>query len=99
MADNVENAVFEILKKIQAELAAFKTSVDRRFDGVDRRFDDVDDRLASVDVRLGGVETVVRKQQRNSAGMLVMTRAISGDFDKRVSELELRVTRLEAQQH
>jgi hypothetical protein len=89
MSDNVENAVFEILKKIQGDLAAFRASVDKRFDDVDRRFD-------AVDARFGGVETIIRKQQRDSAGMLVMTRAISGDFDKRVSELEQRVTRLES---
>lgn len=89
MSENVENAVFEILKKIQGDLASFRASVDRRFDDVERRFD-------AVDARFGGVETIIRKQQRDSAGMLVMTRAVSGDFDKRVSELEQRVTRLEA---
>jgi BMFP domain-containing protein YqiC len=91
MGDNVESAVFEILKKIQGDLAAFRTEVDKRFDEVDRRFN-------AVDARFGGIETIIRKQQRDSAGMLVMTRAVSGDFDKRVSELEQRVTRLEAQQ-
>jgi len=91
MSDNVENAVFEILKKIQSDLAAFRTSVDQRFNEVDRRFN-------AIDARFGGIETIIRKQQRDSAGMLVMTRAVSGDFDKRVSELEQRVTKLEAQE-
>jgi hypothetical protein len=35
MSDNVENAVFEILKKIQGELAAFRHSVDTRLDNVE----------------------------------------------------------------
>lgn len=39
MTENVENAIFEILKSIQAELADHR----RRFDQIDRRFDSLED--------------------------------------------------------
>jgi hypothetical protein len=35
MSDNVENAVFEILKKMQGDFAAFRTSVDRRLENIE----------------------------------------------------------------
>jgi hypothetical protein len=92
MGDNVENAVFEILKKIQGDLATFRASVDTRFDAIDSHF-------GAVDTRIAAVETLLRKQRRDSAGMLVMTRAVSGDFEERVTDLEQRVGKLEEREH
>ena len=71
MADNVQNAVLDILRKIQ-------------------------DKLAEHDKRFDRLEEIVRKQRRDSAGMLVMMRATAGDFDERVTEIESRMDALEA---
>ncbi len=70
MVDNVQNAVLDILKSIQAKLLEH----DQRFDRL---------------------EEIVRKQRRDSAGMLVMMRATAGDFDERVREIEERMDALE----
>ena len=50
-----------------------------------------------VDLRewLERVEDGVRKNRRDSAGMMVMMRATSGFFDERVGDIEARVTALE----
>ncbi|WP_283805779.1 hypothetical protein [Bradyrhizobium sp. STM 3809] len=39
---------------------------------------------------------MIRKQRRDSAGMLVMMRAAASDFDERVSAVEERMAALEA---
>lgn len=81
MSDNVENAVFEILKKIQGDISAVRQ--------------DIGELKRENSAEHSRMETMIRKQQRDSAGMLVMARAVTGDFDERVSDLELRVTKLE----
>ncbi len=45
--------------------------------------------------RFDQLETNMRKDRRNVAGMLVMMRATAGDFNQRVSEIEERVAALE----
>jgi hypothetical protein len=75
MSDNVQNAVLDILKRIQQDNSEFRQSVEQRFDRL---------------------EEIVRKQRRDSAGMLVMMRATAGDFDERVTEIEQRMDALEA---
>ena len=42
------------------------------------------------------MESLIRKQRRDAAGMLVMMRATASDFDERVSEVEERIAALEA---
>ncbi|WP_315797025.1 hypothetical protein [Bradyrhizobium sp. SZCCHNRI3043] len=42
------------------------------------------------------MEALIRKQRRDSAGMLVMMRATASDFDERVTEVEERIAALEA---
>ncbi len=81
MAENVENAMLEILKRIQEEgaatrreLAAFREEANSRF---------------------GALETAVRKQRRDIAGILVIGKALAGHLDERVTDVERRVTRLE----
>jgi hypothetical protein len=85
MSDNVENAVFEILKKIQADLAAFRTSVDERF--------------AAVDVRFENIEAILRGERRDNAGAFLLTRTMFGDLNARVTDLELRIDKLEDSKH
>ncbi|MEA2894475.1 MAG: hypothetical protein QOJ84_90 [Bradyrhizobium sp.] len=45
--------------------------------------------------RLERIETLVRKQRREGAAMLVMMRATVSDFDERVSDVEERLAALE----
>jgi hypothetical protein len=82
MADNVETAVFEILKKIQGDLAAFRSEMGLFQTKTDQRFQRVED--------------LIRKQRRDHAAMLIIVRATAGDFDERVSEVEARIAALEA---
>ena len=62
MSENVQTAMLEILKKIQAQLSEH----DKRFDTVEKRFDELGD--------------LVRKQRRDTAGLLVMAKSITGNF-------------------
>ncbi len=82
MTENVETAMFEILKKIQSDLAAFRSETELRFQRIDDRFQRVEDGQ--------------RKQRRDIAAMLVMARGVVGDFDERVAKVEDRVAALEA---
>ncbi|MCV9939387.1 hypothetical protein OIU35_23810 [Boseaceae bacterium BT-24-1] len=71
MSENVQTAMYEILKRIQAQLAVH-----------DKRFDVLED--------------LVRKQRRDTAGLLVMAKAVTGDFAEQVAAIEERVRVLEA---
>ena len=55
----------------------------------------IQDKLSEHDKRFDQLEEIVRKQRRDSAGMLVMMRATAGDFDARVTEIEERMDALE----
>ncbi len=78
MSENVQTAMFEVLTKIQAQLAEH----DKRFDAVDKRFDELGD--------------LVRKQRRDTAGLLVMAKSITGNFAEELAAIEERVRVLEA---
>ncbi|WP_291641411.1 hypothetical protein [Bosea sp. (in: a-proteobacteria)] len=82
MSENVQTAMFEILKKIQADIASFRTDVNERFTRVEARFE--------------GLDELVRKQRRDTAGLLVMAKAVTGDFAEQVAAIEERVAALEA---
>ncbi|MGJ5199878.1 MULTISPECIES: hypothetical protein [unclassified Bradyrhizobium] len=71
-----------ILIKIQESIAALRTEV-----GQFR----LDNRAEHE-----RMEALIRRQRRDSAGMLVMMRAAAGDLDVRVTEVEERITALEA---
>ncbi len=57
----------------------------------------IQDGVADLRDRLERVENVVRKNRRDSAGMMVMMRATSGFFDERVADVEARVAALEGE--
>ncbi|MCP4563133.1 MAG: hypothetical protein GY873_19815 [Bosea sp.] len=78
MSENVQTAMYEILKKIQAQLVDH----DKRFDAVEKRFDELGD--------------LVRKQRRDTAGLLVMAKSITGNFAEELAAIEERVKVLEA---
>ena len=81
MADNVQDAIVESLKGIQSSIAQLRSDVEHRLKEVGERFDKL--------------EAGLRKDRRNSAGMLVMMRATAGHFDERVTELEDRMDRVD----
>jgi hypothetical protein len=82
MADTLTDAVPQILIKIQDSISALRSEV-----GTLR---------SDLTPRLDRIETIVRKQQRGAAAMMVIMRATVGDFDERVSEVEERLAALEA---
>jgi hypothetical protein len=82
MADTLTDAAPQILIKIQDSISALRSEV-----GTLR---------SDLTPRLDRIETIVRKQQRGAAAMMVIMRATVGDFDERVSEVEERLAALEA---
>ena len=82
MAEAPTDAVRPILVKIQEGIAALRAEV-----GQFRQ-----DYRAEHE----RMESLIRKQRRDAAGMLVMMRATASDFDERVSEVEERIAALEA---
>jgi hypothetical protein len=68
----VQTAVFDILKKIQGDLTAFRSEAELCFQRL---------------------EDAMRKQRRDNAAMLIMARAVVGDFDERVTKVEDRSRR------
>ncbi|MGJ5150849.1 hypothetical protein [Bradyrhizobium sp. HKCCYLR1023] len=71
-----------ILIKIQESIAALRSEMGQFRQSVDTRFE--------------RVESLIRKQRRHAAGMLVMMRAAASDFDERVTEVEERMAAPEA---
>ncbi|MGC2085429.1 MAG: hypothetical protein WA702_18955 [Bradyrhizobium sp.] len=82
MADAPTDAVPQILIKIQESIAALRSEMGQFRQSTETRFE--------------RVETLIRKQRRDAAGMLVMMRATASDFDERVSDVEERLSALEA---
>ena len=80
MADNPTDAVHQILIKIQDGISSLRSELGQ--------FE------LENQVQHERMESLIRKQRRDAAGMLVMVRA--SDFDERVSEVEERVAALEA---
>lgn len=80
MADNVQSAMLETLKRVQSDLAEVKGHV------AQLRSD-----MADVKPHLERVEDIVTKQRRDSAAMLIMMRATVGVFNERVGKLETDV--------
>ena len=84
LGDTVENATFENLTGIQVSPAQVLAC-----------FDKLETPMGNFEMRMDGLETGMREDRRNAAGMLVMMFATAGDFDARVSEVEERVAALE----
>jgi hypothetical protein len=82
MADNPTDAVPQILIKIQ--------------DGVSSLRSELGQFKLENQMQHERMESLIRKQRRDAAGMLVMMRATASDFDERVNEVEERVGALEA---
>ena len=75
MSENVQTAMHEILKRIQADMSSFRTETNERF---------------------AILEDLVRKQRRDTAGLLVMAKSVTGTFAEELAAIEERVKVLEA---
>jgi DNA repair ATPase RecN len=82
MSENVQTAMFEILKKIQADISAFRAETNARFEKAEHRFSELED--------------LIRKQRRDTAGLLVMAKSVTGQFAEELAAVEERVRALEA---
>lgn len=84
MSDNVQSAMFEILKSVQTSIARLERSVTELERG-------------QVELQRGQVELkdFILKQRRDVAGILVMMKSVAGDFDQRVSAAERRLDAIE----
>jgi hypothetical protein len=81
MADESTNAVPQILIKIQDSISTLRSEV-----GQFKRDNEIQHER---------MESLIRKEQRNVAAMMIIMRATVSDFDERVNEIVERVTALE----
>jgi hypothetical protein len=77
MPDNVQSAMFELLKRIQTDVSEVKSDMS-----------ELKGRVAGVEGHMDKLETLVRKQGRDSAAMLVMMRGTVGIYDERMKTIE-----------
>jgi chromosome segregation ATPase len=88
MADAPTGAVPQILIKIQDSISTLRSEL-----GTVRS--EIGTLRSDLTPRLDRIETIVRKQRRDAAGMLVLMRAAASDFDDRISDVAERVSALE----
>jgi hypothetical protein len=91
MADNLQSAMFEILKRIQTDVATVKTDVASLKSDVTTLKSDVE----GITARMGRFEDFAKRQRRDSAGMLVMMRATVSVYDQRMADVEADVLELQ----
>ena len=90
MPDNIQSAMFEILKRVQTDLASVKTDVSEIKSSVAR----LDGRVERLEGRVERLEDIAKKQRRDSAAMLVMMRGTVGMFNERLNELDVNMVLL-----
>jgi hypothetical protein len=83
MSDNVQSAMFEILKSIRADIAELRAEVRADF--------------ASLRADVAGLRETANRQRRDIAALLVMMKGTVGVFDERLSKVEHRVDLIEEQ--
>lgn len=84
MSDNVENTVFDVLKKIQGDTSTVRSELAEFKRGNSAEHE--------------RMEAMIRSDRRDSAGSFLLTRTMFGDLNERVTDLENRMTRLEDHQ-
>lgn len=77
MSDYVQATMFEIVKRIQSDMSGVRTDVTA-----------LKTDMTGVIERMDRLETLVRKQGRDSAAMLVMMRGTVGIYDERLKMIE-----------
>ena len=55
----------------------------------------IQESIARLETRMTAMEDLMRKQRRDTAGILVLMKGAVGEFDQRVFRLEQRVTLIE----
>lgn len=91
MAEDPQSIVFDILVKIQGELASTRSDIGQLRAELGALRADV----SGILPRLDRVEDLLHKQRRSMAGMMVSMTAVTGEFDGRGGRLERRVAILE----
>ena len=85
MPENIQSAMYEILKRVQTDMASVRTDVaGLKTDVAGLKAD-----VADIRVRVERLEDIAKKQRRDSAAMLVMMRGADGVFDERMKDLEV----------
>jgi len=74
VADTIQDMTLEMLKGMQSDIARMRT--------------DLNEFRTETNSRFEHLEEILRKQRRNTAGMLVMMQATAGDFAEHVTEIE-----------
>ena len=85
MADNVQDATFEILKRIQESIADLRQRHDMQIEALRQ---DMAKQFASFAAE-------ARKDRRNINGLMALLQAASGDFDERIRDGDNRVSVLD----
>ena len=91
MPDNIQSAMFEILKRVQTDVSDIKARVER----IETRVERIETRVERLETRAERLELIAKRQRRDSAAMLVMMRGTVGVFDERMKELEADVKLLQ----
>lgn len=94
MSDNVQSAMYEILKRIQTDMSDVKTrlgGVETRLGGVEARLGGVETRLGAVETRLDKVENGLHRVRQQNAGILALLTHAARGYDVRLAEFEERV--------
>ncbi len=74
----------DILIRIREDIASLRSETSRSF--------------ASAESRFSTLEDLIRKQRRDTAGLLVMAKSVVGDFAEQLAAMEERVAALEGRQ-
>ncbi len=85
MADDVQDATFEILKGIQASIVDLRQEMDRRFG----------QQKLEMTGRFDALTAESRTDRRNINGLMALLQAASGDFDQRIRDLDDRLSLVE----
>lgn len=81
MADNVQDAPIEILKRIQESIADLRREIEVTRQDMAKQ----SERFAAE----------AHRDRRNINGLMALLQAASGDFDERIREIDDRVSHLE----
>ena len=85
MPDTVQDATFEILKRIQESIAELRSGTEASIDALRR---DMTERFDQFSAQ-------AHKDRRNVNGLMALLQAASGDFDERIRDMDERVSILE----
>lgn len=77
MPENIQSAMFEILKRIQSDISELKSDVST-----------LKADMSDLKTRVERMEKLVKRQGRDSAAMLVMFRGTVGVYDERMKDIE-----------